>query len=78
MHFAPQEGIYVYFRYNENESVMVILNKNKVDSKLSTARFAERLKGYSKGNEIITSTEINQINEINVPARSAMIIDLVK
>ena len=78
MHFAPQNGIYVYFRYNENETVMVILNKNTEAKKLTTGRFAERMNGFTKGNEIITSAEINQINEINIPASSAMIIELKK
>jgi glycosidase len=78
MHYVPQEGIYVYFRYNENESVMVILNKNTEAKKLTTGRFAERMNGFTKGNEIITSTELNQINEITIPARSAMIIELKK
>ena len=78
MHYVPQEGIYVYFRYNENETVMVILNKNTEAKKLTTGRFAERMKGFTKGNEIITSTEIKQINEITIPASSAMIIELKK
>ena len=76
MHFAPQNGIYVYFRYNGKESVMVILNKNKEEKKLETSRFEERLKDFTQGKEIITSSEINQLNEINVPGRSAMIIEL--
>ncbi len=29
MHFAPQDGVYTYFRYNDNETVMVVLNKNE-------------------------------------------------
>ncbi|MCK7537386.1 MAG: cyclomaltodextrinase C-terminal domain-containing protein [Marinilabiliales bacterium] len=28
-HYIPQDGVYVYFRYNCGESVMVILNNNE-------------------------------------------------
>jgi len=28
-HFAPSNGVYVYFRVFENETVMVVMNKNK-------------------------------------------------
>jgi glycosidase len=75
-HFVPQDGMYVYFRYNENETVMVVLNKNELESKLSTVRFGEVIKGFTSGTDIITLKEIPDINEINVPAKSAMIIEL--
>lgn len=76
VHFVPEDGIYTYFRYNEDEAVMVILNKNETDKVLTTDRFKEIIAGYSSGNDIISSTQISDISEINVPAKSAMIIDL--
>lgn len=76
MHFVPEDGIYTYFRYNEDETVMVILNKNNEEKTLSTGRFSEMLKGYSSGKEIITSTSVANLSEIKVPAKAAMIIEL--
>ena len=76
VHFVPEDGIYTYFRYNDNESVMVILNKNETDKVLTTNRFKEIVAGFKSGNDIISSTQINDISEINVPAKSAMIIEL--
>jgi hypothetical protein len=55
---------------------MVVLNKNELESKLSTVRFGEVIKGFTSGTDIITLKEIPDINEINVPAKSAMIIEL--
>ena len=77
-HFVPQDGVYVYFRYNEDETVMIVLNKNKEEKMVSTDRFKEITVGYSKGEDIISSTQIQNINQITVPARSAMIIELKK
>ncbi len=76
MHFVPQDGIYVYFRYNEDETVMVVLNKNEENKQLNTSRFAERMNGFSSGKEIITSSSISNISEFMVPAKAAMIIEL--
>ena len=76
MHFVPQNGMYVYFRYNEDETVMVVLNKNKSDSQLETARFKEAMGKFSRGTEIIRSELINDLSTLTVPARSAMIIEL--
>jgi len=76
MHFVPENGIYTYFRYNENEVVMVVLNKNQEEKTLPTERFSEIIEGYSSGKEIITSESISDISEIKVSAKAAMIIEL--
>ena len=76
VHFAPQDGIYTFFRYDENETVMVVLNKNREERMLSTKRFSEVMEGYSSGKEIITSKNISDLSEIKIPAKSAMILEL--
>lgn len=76
MHFVPENGIYTYFRYDEKEAVMIILNKNNEEKVLSTGRFREMLEGYSSGREIITDTPVSSLSEIKVPAKAALIIEL--
>jgi glycosidase len=76
MHFVPENGIYTYFRYNENEVVMIILNKNREEKMISTERFKEIIEGYSSGKEIITLETISNLSEIKVPAKSAIILEL--
>ena len=76
MHFVPEDGIYTYFRYDEDEAVMIILNKNNAEKTLPTGRFSEILKSYSSGREIITKTSITNLSEIKVPAKAAMILEL--
>ena len=78
MHFVPEDGVYVYFRYNNDEVVMVMLNRNETVKKVDTKRFAEITNGYKNGKEIITSKEISNIFEIIIPAKTAMIIELQK
>jgi neopullulanase len=68
--------MYVYFRYNDNESVMVILNKNDERKELDTAHFAESLPGFTSGRDILSGNEINDLSKIEVPGASAMIIEL--
>lgn len=75
-HFVPEDGTYTYFRYNDAETVMIVLNKNSSEKTLSTDRFSEIINGFSSGKEIITSSKILNLSEIKIPARSAMIIEL--
>jgi neopullulanase len=75
-HFVPENGVYTYFRYNDNETVMIVLNKNNTATTLQTSRFSEVIKGKLSGTEIIANSNIADISEIQIPAKSAMIIEL--
>jgi neopullulanase len=75
-HFAPSDGIYVYFRYNESGKIMVVLNKSPETKSLDTARFAEVMGDCTSGKEIISGENITSLKNIEVPAMQAMIIEL--
>ncbi len=75
-HFAPVDGVYVYFRSLNEKITMMILNKNTNPYNLSLARFREVLKNKSSGYEIISGMEIDLSNEILVPALTPLIIDI--
>ena len=79
-HYMPEKNVYVYFRYNENESVMVILNANEEKQTFKLDRFAESLQGINTGKEIISDKvlPINSKGEISIDGKSTMIIELSK
>lgn len=76
IHFAPVDGVYVYFRTNEKETVMVVLNKNAQGKTLDTNRFSEVMANSTSGKEVISGTSIADMKNLKVPAMSAMIIEL--
>lgn len=77
LHFIPQDNCYVYFRYNDQKKVMIILNNHNTQSrKLDTSRFAEMLNGYSSGYEVISGKNIDNLNSVEINAKSALIIEL--
>jgi glycosidase len=76
-HFIPQDGVYVYFRFNEKETVMVVLNNNEKESKtLNSTRYSEFLSKFQSGKEIISGQTISDLSNIVVPAKSGIIIEL--
>ena len=75
-HYAPQDGVYVYFRYNENESVMVVLNNNDKEQTLDVNRFKESLGASTNGYEVLSGKEFSLQSGLVVPAKSSMIIEL--
>ena len=76
MHFQPQNGVYVYFRYEGQQRVMVVLNKNSAEQQLATARFREILPASISGTDILTGHRVDIGATLAVPARSAMVIEL--
>ena len=45
LHFAPRDGIYVYFRFNEEQRVMVVMNNEPNTVHLDSSRYAQGLAG---------------------------------
>ncbi|MBC6999784.1 glycoside hydrolase family 13 protein [Cytophaga sp. FL35] len=76
IHFAPKDNIYVYFRYNEHKKVMVVLNKDAKAKLLDVADYQEILKGSVNGKDVLTGKQFKNANTINVPAKTAMIIEI--
>lgn len=77
-HFIPENDIYVYFRHDAQEKVMVILHTGNNAKKLDTKRFEELLKDANKGKDIISDKVLDNLKTIDVPAKSIMIIELTK
>jgi len=76
-HFIPSEGVYVYFRYNSSESVMVIINANQKESKtINGWKYAESLVGFTVGTDIISGRKIDDLNSFAIAPQTAMIIEL--
>jgi len=74
--YAPENDTYVFFRYNDKETVMVIINNNETDQTLKTDRFAESLKDKLIGSDVITGKKYDLKNEIIVPKGTAFILEL--
>jgi len=70
MQFIPENGVYVYFRYTERETVMVVINTSENEYTPDPVRLKERLQGFTSAMDVLTGqTEI--FESVHVPERSA-------
>jgi neopullulanase len=76
MQFVPTDGVYVFFRYDDKKTVMVIMNTDKKAQKVATKRFAERTKGFAKANNILTNDKISNFNEFEIKSGEVMVLEL--
>lgn len=75
-HFIPYDNVYVYFRHNDDETVMVILNGDNHNKSLNLERFSEFLGKYRTLKDIITGKESDIGSVIHLSPRQAMILEL--
>ena len=75
-HYIPENNVYTYFRYNDAESVMVILNNSDEKQDVAVSRFKENTQHYSTGKDVISGQTINIKNNITIEAKSALILEL--
>ncbi|MCU0446976.1 MAG: glycoside hydrolase family 13 protein [Microscillaceae bacterium] len=76
MHFIPEDNLYVYFRYDDQETVMVVLNNHQSAKTLDMQRFKERLRGFSSAYNVITGENISALQTLNLPPKSATVLEL--
>ena len=75
-HYVPENNVYVYFRYTDNKSVMVILNNSSKTQNIKTSRFKESIQNYTTGNEVLTGKTIDLKNDITIESKSVLIFEL--
>lgn len=74
--FVPENSIYVYFRYDADKTVMVILNANDTPVTVPTARYQERMAGFTKAKNVVTEEVIRDISSIPVERNTVVVLEL--
>jgi neopullulanase len=74
--FIPENGIYVYFRYNKEQTIMVITNNNEKLTELDLKRFNEMLTSKIEGTDIVKKNVYDLQKPILVQAKSVLILNI--
>jgi glycosidase len=74
--YIPENNVYVYFRHNEKESVMVVINNNSEAQTIKTARFRESTGSYKNGKDVLTGKTVQLDADISLEPKSVLILEL--
>ena len=77
MHFAPFDGLYVYFRYDEKKTIMVVMNKNNKETNVNCERFSEILGQGSTAKDIMTNQLFDLHQGINVKPKTTTVLEII-
>jgi glycosidase len=78
MQYVPVDGVYVYFRYDDKQTVMCVMNTNDHSSAIDLSRFSERMQGFKKAYDVATGTEFTLQNSLTVGGRYLLVAELRK
>jgi len=76
MQYVPEDGVYVYFRYDDLKTVMVVYNSHDKGQTVSTARYVERINGTLKARNVITD-QVTEISKLTIPAKATLVLELI-
>lgn len=73
--FVPEDGLYVYFRYTDIETVMVLMNSAETELSPNMKRFAERLGRSTTATNVMTDEKLT-LETLKIAPKSLLILKL--
>ena len=77
MQYVPEDGVYVYFRYTDQQTVMVVMNTAKETKIISPEKYTERTTGFSSMKQIVNG-KTTPLSSFSVPAKTTGVYELIR
>ncbi|MBY0481153.1 MAG: glycoside hydrolase family 13 protein [Chitinophagaceae bacterium] len=74
MQYVPDDGLYVYFRYDAKQTLMCVMNTSNKEKEIDFSNYIERTKGFTGGKNIVTGATVT--NKFSVPAKRMWVLEL--
>ena len=74
IHYVPEDGVYVYARYTDNERVIVVLNNSTQPKNIKLDRYEEVFKGSKSFYDVLNHKEITLNKQLKVASRSEAVL----
>lgn len=78
MQYVPADGLYVYFRYDKNQTIMCIMNTASATKTIDFSKYAERTTGYSKAVNVTGSETYDTSDKPQIGSNEMLVLELKK
>ncbi len=78
MQYTPIGNVYAYFRYDDDETVMVVFNRGGEAASIDLERFNERLDPAAQGTDVISGKSYDLSSTLEVAPRSVLLLDVTQ
>ncbi|WP_438969109.1 alpha-amylase family glycosyl hydrolase [Nonlabens sp.] len=75
LQYVPENNCYVYFRYDKDSRVMVVINNNPGSVTLDLNRFKEGIYTAKEGTDILTDKKLSLRGKLKVDGKTSMVIE---
>ena len=76
MQFTPMGNVYAYFRYDDDETVMVIFNLGEDEVDVDLERFDERLQGATRARNVLDDDTLDLRDSVELGERSVLLLEI--
>ena len=78
MQYLPVNGVYVYFRYDEKQTVMCVMNTSDKSATIDLSKYAERMKGFTKAYDVATGVTFDLEPKLTLGEKYLLVMELKK
>ena len=78
MQYVPENGLYVYFRYDERQTIMCLMNTNTQAASIPMDRFSERTHGFAGAKDILTGELVSLKKNIEMAGNTFRALSLTR
>ena len=76
MQYVPEDGLYVYFRYDALQTVMVVMNTSTKEKEIDFSKFSERTSGFSIAKNVVDNMTYKTSNNFTIPPNRTWVFEL--
>ncbi|MGB5411566.1 MAG: glycoside hydrolase family 13 protein [Woeseiaceae bacterium] len=76
MQYSPMRDVYAYFRYDNDDTVMVVFNRGEDGVDLDLARFSERLQDADSAIDILSGDTYDLRSSLSLEPRSVLLLEV--
>lgn len=74
--FVPVDGVYTYFRYDRDKTIMVVMNTADQPKSVDLTPYAEHLSGFTGMKDVLTGKQISNLKTVDLQAFTTGVFEL--
>lgn len=78
MQYVPVDGLYVYFRYDERQTIMCIMNTSDKEQTIDFTKYTERTTGFTNATNVLSGENLTTALSLNIKPMSLVVLELKK
>lgn len=78
MQYLPHKSLYVYFRYDDHQTILCAMNTGNAPITVDFSRFNERTAGFTTGVDVLSGERHSLDQPASLPGRSMWVLELAR